>query len=331
MITLNVKTPHSSYPIYIEDYLLNSIETLIDDCKTNLIITDTGVPHQYIKTIMTALKTNDLITVKEKEMSKSLPTYESIILSMQEKNYSKDTRIIALGGGVVGDLAGFVASTYMRGIEFIQIPTTLLSMVDSSIGGKVAINTHYSKNSIGAFYFPDKVIIDPKVLSTLPQREFNHGMAEVIKMALTSNKNFVYDLSHQLLDINTIIYKAIMIKKQIVEQDPYDLNERHLLNFGHTIGHALEQYHNYQFLHGECIAQGIRYMVKGESFENDVIHLLDSYGLKKTIPYDLDALKPYLLKDKKQTKNGLKIILLKSLGNGYIKTINKDDILNYIC
>lgn len=330
MITLNVKTPYDSYPIIIEPEALSKIHQWIDPTKDNLIITDTGVPKVHINKVMKTLNTTHIITVKEKERSKSFSTYESIIHQMQEKNFSKETCIIALGGGVIGDLAGFVASTYLRGIDFIQVPTTLLSMVDSSIGGKVAINTPYAKNSVGAFYFPKKVIIDPTVLETLPQREYNHGMAEVIKMALTSNKLFYHDLKHQLLDRENIIYQSIKIKKHIVEQDPYDKHERHLLNFGHTIGHALEQFHNYQYLHGECVAQGIRFMVKDQPFEKDVLNLLKLYNLDKDIPYQKNALIKYLKNDKKQTKDALKIILLKELGNGYIKTIKKDEILNYI-
>jgi 3-dehydroquinate synthase len=230
-----------------------------------VIITDKNVKKYYGDNLLKALKKQkikvDLLAFQPGEISKNQKTVTYLQETMLKKNYLSNTTIIALGGGVVGDTAGFVAATYMRGIKYIQIPTTLLAMVDSSIGGKTGINTPYGKNQIGAFWHPSKIIIDLKFLSS--KQCHAYGLVEIAKVFMTSDKKtfkFMEDDQKNLLKKNiltALIKRAIQIKLKIVERDERDKGERHTLNFGHTIGHAIENLSKYRIPHGEAVAWGI--------------------------------------------------------------------------
>ncbi|MGM0436089.1 MAG: 3-dehydroquinate synthase [Bacillota bacterium] len=333
-MNLEVKGVQSPYPVRIEQGLLKTLGTYMDRNKTYVLLTDTGIPKEYVKQVEKTLAPIKTITVRQGENSKSMTTYEEVLLSMQALNLQRSAHLVALGGGVVSDLGGFVAATYKRGIDFTILPTTLLSMVDASVGGKVAINTQYAKNSVGTFYTPKQVLIDPDTLNTLPRREFNSGMAEVIKSALIKDRVLFNDLKTPFdkLDIDTIIYKSLTVKKAFVESDLKDKGERQILNYGHTIGHAVEKESDFSLLHGECIAIGMKLMARDKPFYDELIDVLKTHGLNLSIPQsmDVDALLNHIKEDKKVFNDTYHIIDVKKVGNGFIKTSSAEEIKRII-
>ena len=220
----------------------------------------------------------------------------------------------------------------MRGVDFIQIPTSLLSQIDSSIGGKVGINSTTMKNAIGSFYQPKLVLIDPNTLDTLEERHFNNGMAELIKHALIAGKSLFKDLETICVrnNIEDLIYQSLMIKKSFVIQDVKDIGKRQILNYGHTIGHAIEQSSNYEILHGEAIAIGMMMLSKGTPYEDRLKQLLAKFNLLLEYHYQKETLFEYIKTDKKIIDNKLNLIVVESIGNPLIKTISVHDILNYM-
>ena len=241
--------------------------------------------------------------------------------------------IIALGGGVIGDLVGFVASTYLRGVKLVQIPTSLLAQVDSSVGGKVAVDLPEGKNLIGTFYHPKMVLIDPDTLKTLPKRFINDGMAEVIKYGCIKDKNLFERLSSYkdfddlYQDIDEIIYRCVDIKRDVVERDQFDFGDRLLLNFGHTLGHAIEQYYHYEkYSHGEAVAIGMVQLTKIAEEKNlsfkGTSDIIKDICLKYNLPIFSDTKTDDLIEaislDKKNLNKKLSLVLLKEIGNSYI-------------
>jgi 3-dehydroquinate synthase len=328
MKKVHVPLDNRSYDVLIENGILNNIDLYIDKSKQIVIITDDGIPTQYQNIIKPKLKDPLLLTIPQGEQSKSMETAQLLINQMIENNVTRHSTIIALGGGVVGDLAGFVASIYMRGVDFIQVPTTLLSQIDSSVGGKVAVNAIKMKNAIGTFYQPKVVLIDPSTLFTLNPRQLNSGFAEMIKYGLIASKSLFYNLfnNNSLSNIDELIYECVTIKRNIVIQDEKDLGIRQILNYGHTIGHAIEQYSNYDLLHGEAISIGMYMMSKNTGFHQELKQLLNKYNLPHQFEYDKETLFNYILTDKKATRNKLNIILVEELGKAFIKPILIEEI-----
>ena len=244
---------NTSYDVIIERGILDKIEEYLIFPQKTLIITDNNIPNEYTEKVIK--KKNDIMkyVIESGEISKNLLTYQEIIAFLVKNNFSRDDLIIALGGGVVGDLAGFVAATYKRGCRFVNIPTSTLAMVDSSIGGKVALDFERFKNVIGCFYQPEKVIIDLNVLKTLPKRHYNNGLIEALKAGLVGDSElFDLFLKNEYIDkIEDVVVRSLLVKKRIVEEDPYDRNIRKYLNFGHTIGHAIESSYFDEIYHGE--------------------------------------------------------------------------------
>jgi 3-dehydroquinate synthase len=265
MKALTLKLEDKSYDIHIEKGSVQS-DLLKRLCipGNHVILTDHNIRSIY----GTLLEGLNIIEFPAGEASKNMATYERVLVEMAKLKITRDGIILAIGGGVVGDLAGFVAATYMRGIKWVQIPTTLLAMVDSSVGGKVGINLDAGKNLVGAFYQPDAVYIDPEFLQTLPTRESSNGMAEVIKYGLgfdevLFNKLEQYSKADVSAHIEDIITRCCAIKVNLVMVDEKDQGIRNLLNFGHTIGHAIEQHTNYEkYLHGESVAIGMAAMAR---------------------------------------------------------------------
>lgn len=344
---LKVNLEENSYPIIIEKGSIKNISRHLKDKfkgKKIAIISDNIVYRIYGDSIKKGLEA-DGYTVKEivipaGEKSKSFSTLPAVYNELLEFKLTRTDIILALGGGVVGDLAGFVASTYLRGVPFIQIPTTLLAQVDSSVGGKVGVDLEKGKNLVGSFYHPKLVIIDPEVLNTLSDRIFKDGLAEVIKYGCIKDKNLfdklkAYKNKKALIeDIEEIIYTCCDIKRKVVEEDEKDTGERMLLNFGHTLGHAIEQYYKYErYTHGEGVAIGMYQIMKSayskglvaESVKEEIKDILIKYDL----PYSLDGesideLINVIKLDKKNINNSLSLILLKEIGESYIYLSNEN-------
>lgn len=333
MKTINILIKDISYPVHIKYGLLSDIGTYIDLNRQIIIITDDFIPKIYLNTIKAKMNLPMIFEVPQGENSKSMEIVYSIIDEMVTSNITRDCLILALGGGVIGDLAGFIASIYMRGVDFIQIPTTLLSQIDSSVGGKVGINSETMKNAIGSFYQPKMILIDPDTLQTLSKREFNNGIAEMIKYGMIADKSLFLDLLQEDIhkdNLDSYIEKCINIKKRYVVNDVFDKGERQLLNYGHTIGHAIEQDSNYSLLHGESIAIGMAQMSKGYEFHEQLIDLLNKFNLPYKYNKDLSNLLKYIKTDKKVNNDILNLILVKELGKGVIKPIKTNEIRKYL-
>ena len=329
-----------SYPIIIEKGLINRVSEEIRKVykgKKIFIITDDNVNKYYGGKISEELKVSDfevkLLSLKPGEETKNFNTLPIVYNELLDFNLTRSDLIIALGGGVIGDLAGFVASTYLRGVDFVQIPTSLLAQVDSSVGGKVAVDLDRGKNLVGSFYHPKCVLIDPDVLNTLEDRFFIDGMAEVIKYGCIKDEQFfnylekMEDNQQLISNMEVVIHKCCDIKRKAVENDEKDKGERMLLNFGHTLGHAIEQHYNYtKYSHGEGVAIGM-YVISKISEEKGLTKKGTSQRIKDilvkyNLPYELDVKIEETLEainlDKKKLGNDLNIIILKEIGSSEI-------------
>ena len=241
---------------------------------------------------------------------------------MLEHHLSRKDTVIALGGGVVGDLSGFCAASYMRGIRYINIPTTMLSMVDSSIGGKTAIDFHGIKNCVGAFWQPSCVIIDPEVLSTLSPRLLHEGMAESIKMGLTHDPKLfeLFEQDDYADHIDEIIVRSLLVKQGVVERDERESGERKLLNFGHTYGHAYESYYDLNtYLHGECVAMGMMTVVKNPELHSRLEQVLKRLELPLSCDCDKERICQLVQSDKKADHGMVTIVQVDEAGKGYLE------------
>ena len=322
-MTITMNLGQDSYDIVVERGVLAKANQHLNLNRRALIVTDTGVPVSYSKTIAEQCKESMIYTVAEGESSKSLVVFGQLLQTMLDHGFSRKDCVIAVGGGVVGDLSGFVASAYMRGIDFYNIPTTLLSQIDSSIGGKTAINFGGVKNIVGAFYQPKKVLIDPDLLKTLPSRQIANGLAEAIKMSLTSDKELFELFENKDIEANLdeIIIRSLQIKKAVVEQDEKEAGLRKILNFGHTIGHGIESSEGMSELyHGECVALGMLPMC-GEEIRPRVSAVLKKCNLYRELEYNWDKITDAAFHDKKADGNKVTVTLVNEAGNFELKTM----------
>lgn len=300
-MTIPMNLGENSYDIIVERGVLAKAKEHLDLNRRVLIVTDEGVPADYARAVAKQCKESVIRTVLPGEASKSLSEFSRLLETMLDHGFSRKDCVVAVGGGVVGDLCGFAASAYMRGIDFYNIPTTLLSQIDSSIGGKTAINFGGIKNIVGAFYQPKKVLIDPELLKTLPQRQISNGLAEAVKMALTSDKELfdIFENKDIEKNIDEIIVRSLQVKKSVVEQDEKEAGLRRILNFGHTIAHGIETGQGMSSLyHGECVALGMIPMC-GEGIREKVIRVLKKCGLYQVIEYDWEKITQAAFHDKK--------------------------------
>jgi len=332
MIKINIPIKENPYDVIISRGILHEINNYIDVNRQIVIITDDFIPKVYLNTIKEKMLNPLIFEVPQGESSKSMEIAYSIIDEMVDSKITRKCLVIALGGGVVGDLAGFISSIYMRGVDFIQIPTTLLSQIDSSIGGKVGINSSNMKNAIGTFYQPKMVLIDPNTLKTLAQREMHNGIGEMIKYGLIAEKELFIDICQNniFLNIEDYIEKCIRIKRDLIVKDVFDHGERQLLNFGHTIGHAIEQFSRYNLLHGEAVSIGMAKMAKHKHYYAELINVLDKYNLPSDYDYDIETIYNYIKTDKKASKNTINLVLVDEVGKGYIKNISINNIKEYL-
>ena len=325
-MNIHLNLSDNSYDIIVERGILKESGKHLNLDRRVLIVTDSGVPECYSKTVAAQCKNPVICTVKSGEGSKSLEVFGELLQKMLDNNFSRKDCVVAVGGGVVGDLSGFAASAYMRGIDFYNIPTTLLSQIDSSIGGKTAINFGGVKNIVGAFYQPKKVLIDPELLNTLPERQISNGLAEAIKMALTSDKELfdIFENKDIKESIDEIIVRSLNIKKAVVEQDEKETNLRKILNFGHTIGHGIESSH--ELYHGECVALGMIPMCD-EKIRQRVTEVLKKCNLYNIPEFDWNKIKEAAFHDKKADGDSVTVTTVADVGTYELKTMKCDEVI----
>lgn len=345
-LTINLAT--ASYPIIIESTLRYQIKTKLDNkgYKKIAIVTDETVWKLYGESMHIQLHgiEYDLTILQPGECSKSQENLMVLYRNWLEFGLSRKDLVLAFGGGVIGDLTGYAAANYLRGVSFVQIPTTLLSQVDSSIGGKVAINLPEGKNLIGTFYHPIEVWIDPDFLLTLPERVFKDGMAEVVKAGCIMDSalyqlllNSEYPFSSSIL--HEMIVRSLTVKKQLVESDEKEMGVRKILNFGHTIGHALEAYGAYsRWTHGEAVAMGMVWITRSAEGKGlvqkgvtaELNDLLVKIGLPTESGVALDELMLWLNRDKKKTSRGIELSLMKQPGKSFLYEVAKEDLYGFL-
>lgn len=341
---LQFSSSSANYPIHIGSNLLGNKELFLPYVSSDevAIVTSDNIPKQYLQTVSKIFPNHKLISIvlPDGEKHKCIDTLNIIFTKLLEKNFSRQSTLIALGGGVVGDMVGFAAACYKRGINFIQVPTTLLAQVDSSVGGKTGVNHALGKNMIGAFYQPVNVVIDIDTLKTLPIREYKSGFAEIVKYGMLYDAEFFSYLERNLDNIlnknsetlQQIIFRCCQIKAKIVAKDEKETDgkNRILLNLGHTFGHAIETVSQYKvYLHGEAIAVGLvlaSYLSNQLGHitvdtHNRVVAFLENLGLPVSIPsvYKVEDLYAAMLKDKKNTSSKIKLVLLKELGRAFVR------------
>ena len=326
MTTLHLNLGDRGYDINIGRGLIFSVGEIFNLSRKVLILTDSGVPSEYAKAVKKQCQNATILTLPEGEGTKSIEGFSTVLSAMVDIGMTRTDCLIAVGGGVVGDLGGFAAASYMRGIDFYNIPTTLLSQVDSSIGGKTAINHKELKNIVGAFYQPKGVIIDPDLLQTLPKRQISSGMAEAIKMALSCDKE-LFEMIESGADIEEIIIGALKIKKKIVESDERESGVRRVLNLGHTLGHAIEATDGGLY-HGECVAIGMLVVCSDEVKER-LIPLLKKYDLPTEYKNTNDVLEKIAL-DKKSEGDKISVIYVDKIGSYRIEKESIKDFTLHI-
>jgi 3-dehydroquinate synthase len=337
-LTCHIRVPSKSYEIDIHDGLLTSQAPFLSSLANKFaVITTETIAPLYANVLIDSLSSYGLephlLTFPSGEEHKNRATKELLENQLFEKGLGRDTCLIGLGGGVVTDLTGYLAATYCRGIPFVTIPTTLLGMVDASIGGKTGINVPYGKNMLGCIYQPKKVIIDPSLLNSLPKKEFLNGIVESIKHGIIANSSyfeFLENESTSILNLNPhtirkMIFESCRIKKEIVEQDEHENGMRRLLNFGHTIAHALETYTNYTLSHGEAVAIGMLvecYLaVQIKALELDILNriqqILKLYDIPLKLPTSLSEtqLLNLLILDKKSVNRQPRFVIIEAIGS----------------
>ena len=348
IVTVNAS---KKYNILISDTIScdygNLIAKVVKSRRT-AIVTDDNVNKEYGDIVVDSLQAAGIKAVKfvfpHGEASKCHDTLLKLYDFLAENGFTRSDMLVALGGGVTGDLTGFAAATYMRGIEFIQIPTSLLAMVDSSVGGKTAVNINSGKNLVGSFYQPSLVIADTATLKTLPDEFFIDGMAEVIKYGMIKSPK-VFKMTEKLnhsdagFTISDVIRECVSIKAQVVENDEREAGERMLLNFGHTLGHAIEKYHNFSGItHGAAVAIGMSVFthiaekrgmcVKGTADKLDAV--LNQHKLPTTTDAPMDILFKYSLGDKKRNSKGIDIVICSDIGKSSVVRMSVDEYADFL-
>ena len=313
--------------------IIKNITPYVDIEKKFLIVSDDRIPNVYINTIKKQLKKVDVFIFPHGENNKSLDNYKLIIDRLVKEDFSRKDYMIALGGGVVSDLAGFVASTYKRGMNLINIPTTTLAMVDASVGGKVALNFDKLKNVIGSFYHPNCILIDIDTLETLPKRHYINGVIEALKTGMIGDKELynIFFNGDYRDHIEEIIYRSLQYKIKIVEQDEKEENIRKVLNFGHTFGHAYETYFLMKnYLHGEAVALGIVTISKDKPYLEDIKKIFTKWGIKLNINVEKDKIINIIRNDKKCDDDIVDLIIVDEIGKSKIVPTKIEDLSRYL-
>ena len=318
---LKVELNERSYDIHLERGCTAHLSDYFDTERKSFVISDEGVPEIWKKRVMAQLKEAVLFVVPQSEPAKSFEWYEKCLKEMLKHGFHRKDQVIALGGGVVGDLAGFVAASYMRGIDFIQIPTTTLSQIDSSIGGKVAINVDGIKNCVGAFWQPKLVLIDPDTLSTLPKRHVINGLVEALKAGCIQDAELfrIFEEENVEEHLEEILLRSLKMKKRVVEEDETEQGLRRILNYGHTIGHAIESSEMPKYYHGEAVGLGMLMMCEDEDIRARIKNALERLGAPVDYKVNAEKLYSYLVMDKKAGKDSINVVTVSKIGEAEIE------------
>ncbi|MBQ9359383.1 MAG: 3-dehydroquinate synthase [Abditibacteriota bacterium] len=329
-MTLHVKTDKNGYDVVIEPGCLACASSFLDLNRKVLIVTDKGVPEKYAKRLARQCREPYTAVIPGGEESKSVAEWEHLLRLMLDKGFSRGDCVAAVGGGVPGDLAGFAAACYMRGVDFYNIPTTVLSQVDSSIGGKTAVNLESFKNIVGAFYPPRAVLVDPSVLETLHPRHIANGLAEALKMAACFDRELfgLFENADPRASLSEIIERSLKIKRRVVEQDEKEKGLRRVLNFGHTIGHGIEG-EACGLLHGECVALGMLPMADPDVRER-LAAAMAKLGLPREINARADKVLARVLHDKKAAGGGVIAVLLRDVERFEFRTLSREELADRI-
>lgn len=326
MKTVKINLGENSYEVHIGRKLISEAKNLFNLNRKVLVVTDDGVPAEYAKTVAAQCKEACIITLPQGEGSKSIETFSLLLSEMLKNGFNRGDCAVAVGGGVVGDLTGFAASAYMRGIDFYNIPTTVLSQVDSSVGGKTGINFGGIKNIVGAFKQPKGVIADIDTLSTLPDRQISNGLCEALKMASTFDPELfeVFEKEDPSEELEKIIAKSVEIKASVVERDEKESNLRRVLNFGHTVGHGIESL-GLGYYHGECVALGMIPMCS-ESVRERLVPVLKKLNLPTEADFDIAEAFDAISHDKKSTSSGINAVFCDEIGTYTVKKVTLSEL-----
>lgn len=335
---LTVNLAERSYDIILKRGALQNLYQFINLNRKVAVVTDSGVPARYAQMAADQCGEARILTVPQGEASKSLRTLGRVLEGMLAFGMGRGDLVIAVGGGVVGDLAGFAAAVYMRGIDFVNCPTTTLSMIDSSIGGKTAVDLGATKNIVGAFWQPRLVVADPDTLATLPRRQYVNGLAEAVKEGLTFDPELfaLFETGDVDADIETIIYRSLLVKKNIVEQDEREHGARRALNFGHTLGHGIEAVRGVRgrrttgLYHGECVALGMLPMIEPRALQKRTRAVYRRLGLPLRCSYDKEAVLAEMLHDKKAQGGRITVIRCPGLGCWRADTIPAEQLRDIV-
>ncbi len=325
---LPVKTSGGGYDVHILRGGMNKAGSLFDLSRKVLVVTDDGVPASYAQSVASQCKDPTVVTLPQGERTKNSDSFLKLLSVLCEKEFTRTDCVAAVGGGVVGDLAGFAAACFMRGIDFYNIPTTVLSQVDSSVGGKTAIDFAGYKNIVGAFWQPRGVIIDPDTLATLPGRQISNGLAEALKMALTSDPELfaMFERGEYRDNIDAVIERAIRIKVSVVERDEKEGSLRRVLNFGHTLAHAIESVNGLEnYYHGECVALGMLPMC-GEEVRKRLLPVLSALGLPTRIKADPEMIVSAIKHDKKASGDEITAVFVPAVGSFELKKMKLSEL-----
>lgn len=323
---LRVNLGARSYDVIVERGCLGRASELLNLARRALIVTDDGVPAQYVEAVAAQCKEPIVISAPQGEPSKGFSSLEILLERMVTHNMTRDDCVVAVGGGMVGDLAGLAASLYMRGVDFYNIPTTLLAQVDSSVGGKTAVNLAGIKNAVGTFHQPRRVLLDSDVLSTLPRRQLAAGLAEALKMAAAFDPDLftVFERDDPFSHLDEIVRRSVSIKARVVAADEREGGLRRVLNFGHTIGHAIESTHP-ALLHGECVALGMLPMC-GDTVRERLLPIYEKLHLPKCCELNRDEIKGFMEHDKKRTGAGLLAVEVPEIGRYTVRPITAEEL-----
>lgn len=329
---MSVKTALGGYDIVFKKGGIASVGELWGKGNKTLVVTDSGVPARYAESVAKACNQAEIFTLPQGEGSKQLSFLSALWEKMVQMEMTRSDRVIAVGGGVVGDLSGFAAATYMRGVDFYNIPTTVLSQVDSSVGGKTAIDFGGYKNIVGAFWQPKGVLIDTDTLQSLPPRQVANGLSEAIKMAATNDARLFEDFERLdiLEHLEQLLFRAVAIKKGVVERDERESGERKVLNFGHTLAHALESRLSFdEMYHGECVALGMLVMCDA-SVRERLKKIYEKLSLPTEFPLQPTELLEACKHDKKCAGDRITVVYVGNVGSYEMKEISFEKFSDFV-